>query len=46
MSICVVGVIVSYCIFRSARENSFMYNDEEQMEQLSEESDKEINTAL
>lgn len=33
MGICLVGVIVSFCIYYLSDENSFIYNDEEQIEE-------------
>lgn len=42
MGICLVGVVVSFCIYYVADDNSFIYDDEEQIEEegLVEENDQ------
>ena len=46
VGICLVGVIVSYAIFRMSNDSSFIYDDEEQMEDelKEEENEQELNT--
>lgn len=45
VGICLMGVIVSYSIFHMANDNSFIYNDEEQIEdELQEENEQELNS--